>query len=286
MENSLPPPPLFDRRFDRIQHDRTMWTALAEGHDPEQPDVPLPLWNILASSSPVELYGYSYPQAYHWMEDSDNPNSRIGVFDFPCRLNFGQPESSFGKPYFSLHGRNGNWNHEDIEDARLVVTCEVLPQDLQSPYPESAKQRSAAMYAMLQAALEHNEARAGEGTASPFAKTMSNGQLYFVLESGPVFQHRAEAAPRQDITADARSLATLSDPQMRYCHPSFDDYVFNPPPIYDELSNLVLPHQYQGIFQNGDVVMVRSAICVVQNQRHRQYKHRLLQMYRIPSSRG
>lgn len=161
------PPHLFDRQFDRAHHDPLLWRALDDGFRPSDPAVPHYLWSTVARSEPIALQHYSYPLAKHWMADPNNVNSAIGIFDFAGRLNTALPQSTFGQPYFSLPMHGAEWTPEVIDNARLVVTCELLPQDTFSPYPSSAKKSGLQMLSMLQLAYNSHDIRSG-GTSSYF----------------------------------------------------------------------------------------------------------------------
>ena len=100
------------------------------------------------------------------------------------------------------------------------------------------------------------------GNATPFWGDFDNGQNFFIIESNPVFQRATDSAVRQDVRSVDRAADTLFDPNRRYSNVVFEQYVVNPPAIYDKFTNLVLPNNYLDVFANGDVVMIRSAICV------------------------
>ncbi|KAJ3503608.1 hypothetical protein NMY22_g18192 [Coprinellus aureogranulatus] len=265
MDHILPPPHLFDRRFDRASHDHTLWRALLDGYSPAEKDTPMQLWNVVGRSSPVELAGYGYPQAEHWLREPSDPDSAIALFDFPARLNIWQPGSTFACPYFSLPSGDLPWTTEDVEDARMLVSCELLPQDAFAPYPPSAQVRSRRMLDLLRVTQDAQENRMPAGDVTSFWRGMDNGQSYFLLESHPLFQPPVRS-------------------RGKYQQHSFDGYLFNPPAVYDEYMNLVLPQHYPVIFTNGDVVVIRSALCMVRDGVRRHYKHRLLQMHKMPVS--
>lgn len=242
------------------------------------------LWPTIARTEPCTLQRYSYALAKHWLAKPDDLNSPIAVFDFAGRLNTAPAENNFGNPYFSLPLEAIDWNDAEIEKARMVTTCELLPQDMYSPYPPSAKKSGQSMLAMLKEAYQSHEARSPAAPSLPFWSTFDNGQDFFVLESQPVFQRAAHSANRQDVSIANRLPNRLFDPEARYEADVFAEYVLNPPPVYDELMNLVMPNDYEALFPHGEVVMIRSAICVCERNGVRDYKHRLLQMHRMPSS--
>ncbi|KAJ3516349.1 hypothetical protein NMY22_g14231 [Coprinellus aureogranulatus] len=284
MEPTLKRPPLFDRRIDRQQYDRLQWDALELWLNEQSPGPDLLQGPLPILGGPVQLSDYGYDTAHHWLCDPQDNNSAIALFDVPARINFCTLEGNFGDPYFDLPRHRIHWDEQRIRDARLIVTCDILTLDNYAPHPPVAKDQSRRMMQMLKATFEANEKRYDDYEAEPFWGTFSNGQNYFVFESAPVFEPEEALVARGDIVFADRLPSALTDGEEKYRGELMAGLILNPPAIYDSMHNLIHPNEYVTEIQHGDVVMARTALCMVRNGNCRLYKHRLMELHRMPSS--